>query len=306
MTRYRWLGTLLAVIAAAGCGAPAGVDLETLLPEASELAGWIPVEGPVGYGPDDLYDYLDGGAERYLSYGFRSLVHVRYGAAGPERPGVTLDLFDMGSSLGAFGIYSAGRRPEIPPELWGVEGWTDGDVAHAWKGSVYLHGVADRADPEAAAMLRRVMALAASAVPGGPTEPPELAPLPVEGRMPRSERYVASDLMGHGFLGAGVLASYRREGHDARLFFSELGSESEADEAVARLRSHWQERARVEVIESPGRGGFRYSDAELGSGAVAAAGSYVAGVQCPEAGLSMEAQQRLLTDLVSRLPGADP
>ena len=306
MTRYRWLGTLLAVIAAAGCGQNAGTDLELLLPEPSELAGWIPVDGPVAYAPDDLYEYLDGGAERYLSYGFRSLVHVRYGVAGPERPGLTLDLFDMGSSLGAFGIYSAGRRPEIPPEPWGVEGWTDGDVAHAWKGSVYLHGVADRADPEAVALMRRVIARAASAVPGDPTEPPELDPLPLAGRVARSERYVASDLMGHGFLGGGVTASYRVDGRDVRLFFADVGGTASADEAVARLRRHWQGQAVVESTDAPGRGGFRYSAAALGSGTVVAAGSFVAGVQCPEPDLSVDARQALVTDLVSRLLRAEP
>ena len=45
--------------------------LEKLAPTAVEIPGWQIAEGPVSYPPDDLYEYLDGGAERYLTYGFR-------------------------------------------------------------------------------------------------------------------------------------------------------------------------------------------------------------------------------------------
>jgi len=91
---------------------------------------------------------------------------------------------------------------------------------------------------------------------------------------------VATDLLGHAFLPGGVVASYRLEGRDARLFLSELGSEGAAAAALGRLRAHWAQQTAVDELRSPGRGGFRYSDGELGSGSAVSAGRFVAGVHC--------------------------
>jgi hypothetical protein len=289
-----------------GCAEPPATDLARLIPDSGSVDGWMLVGEPATYGPDRLYDYLDGGAERYLSYGFRRLIHLRYQRGGDAGTGVTIDLFDMGSDLGAFGIYSMARRPESRLEQWGVEGWSERDVAHAWKGSVYLHGLTD--DPESSSIdaLHRLMARAASQIPGAASPPRVLDPLPVAGRVPRSEQYVAADLMGHSFLPGGVLASYRCDGHDARLAYSDLGSEASAQGAVDRLRDHWLARAAVEGTSSPGGGGFRYADAKLGSGVVVAAGQFVASVHCGAPHLPEDEAQALLTDLVAGLPRAEP
>ncbi len=55
------------------------------------------------YTPDNLYDYIDGGAELYLSYGFRN-VHSRvYSSEG--QPDITVDLFDMNTPKDAYGVF---------------------------------------------------------------------------------------------------------------------------------------------------------------------------------------------------------
>lgn len=305
MIRAPLITALALLLLGSACAAPEAVDLRGLLRDEPLLDGWTLIEEPAEYGPDELYDYLDGGAERYLSYGFRRLLHLRYQRAGDPRSGITLDLFDMGSDLGAFGIYSMARRPEVRPEAWGVEGWSDGDVAHAWKGVVYLHGLAEDPDHAATSALRNLMRRAAERIPGEPSWPQMLDPLPVTGRVPQTERYVASDLLGFSFLGGGVLASYRLDGREVRLSCSDLGSAPSADDAVVRLRNHWLERGGVDELSEPGRGGFRYSDAELGSGVVVAAGPFVAVVSCDRPDLPVEAAQGLLADLVARLARTD-
>lgn len=301
--RSRLVRAVLVLCCGFGCAAPTSVDLHRLLPDEASLDRLTVIEEPVEYVPDDLYDYLDGGAERYLSYGFKRLFHVRYGRAGDDRSAITLDLFDMGSELGAFGIYSMARRPGSRPRDWGADGWAEGDVAHAWKGSVYLHGLSDSPDPATISVLHRLMQQVAERIPGPASQPRELDPLPVAGRVPRTEQYVATDLLGFGFLGGGVQAGYRIDGLEATLTFTDLGGDGAADEAVTRLRAHWLARAPVEDIPAPGRGGFRYADPQLGCGAVVAAGSFVAAIQCDVPGLPVGAEQRLLADLVARLAG---
>jgi len=109
------------------------------------------------------------------------------------------------------------------------------------------------------------------------------------------------DLLGHAFLPGGVLATYRLDGHEARLFFSHLGSAARAGEAVALLEAHRARRIDVQSTPSPGAGGFSYSDPEAGSGTVISAGRFVAGIHSDTPGLPAESQNRLLGDLVERL-----
>jgi hypothetical protein len=271
-----------------GCGAGGGggiaatpaVDLEGLLPSAAVLDdGWRVVDGPTSHGPDTLYEYLDGGAERYVDHGFRRLVHARYQRGDDPLACVTVDVFDMGDALGAFGIFSAGRAPEWPPRGWGVEGYRHGTVAAAWRGPVFVHGVADDGRPELVAALERAVAHVASAAPGDAVRPAELDVLPPDHLVPRSERYVARDLLGHSILPGGVVATYADGDLRSELFVSELGSTADASAALAALRDRAARSGEV-VDPAPAIGddGFRFVDPVLGAGLAVRAGTHVAGI----------------------------
>ncbi len=303
MTAPRLLGAAAALAVGLACAPQPqpGIDLMGLLPDASRLAGWRVVEGPVSYGPDRLYDYLDGGAERYLGYGFRELVHVRYQLGEDPLACVTLDLFDMGGAAGAFGLFRSALPPEATPEPWCAEGYSAATVAAAWQGGLYVHGEADDARPELLATLIAITEHVCGLAPGEAVLPAFLAPLPAEGLVPQSERWVAADLFGHAFLPGGVTAAYRLDGHEARLFYSDLGGEEAAAQALARLRDEWAQRTLIEAVPSPGRGGFRYSDERLGSGSAVAIGRFIAGVHCDAHDPPAGAQQRLLAALADGL-----
>jgi hypothetical protein len=288
--------------ACAGDPAPEGseVDLDRLLPVASELEGWGVAEGPTAHGPETLFEYMNGGAERYLSHGFRRLLHVRYQLGEDPLASVTLDLYDMGSELGAFGIYSAGRWPEVEARPWGAEGYRFGTIAAAWKGRVFVHGQADDERPELAAMLETLVARAADGAPGEPSPPAILAVLPAEGLVARSERYVPSHLLGHAFLPGGVSATYEIDGRRAVLYYADLGTEEAAAEALEALRSHLQRRGEVgEPLGTPGAGGFRFTAPTLGSGSVVRTGSHVVG---GHGELSAREREALLALLARALP----
>ena len=60
------------------------------------------------YNRESLYDYMDGGAEVYLAFDFRRVWTRKYSAPGGKE--MTLDIFDMGSSEEAYGIFSCDRE----------------------------------------------------------------------------------------------------------------------------------------------------------------------------------------------------
>ena len=230
--------------------------------------------------PDTLYEYLNGGAERYGSHGFRRLVHVRYRCGEDPLACVTLDIFDMGSELGAFGIFSAGRPAGREPRPWGSEGYRIGAIAAAYKGSIFVHGEADDERDNLLAMLERLMVLVVGDAAGSVAHPAILARLPTTHLLAGSERYVPDDLLGHAFLPGGVTATYEIDGGSAELFFSELDTEETAVESMVALRNHYENLDAIAGgAPSFGSDGFRFSDPVIGWGTVVRDDDLIAGIQ---------------------------
>jgi hypothetical protein len=229
---------------------------------------------------------------------------VRYQPSGEDLAGITLDVFDMGSKLGAFGIYSSGRPPGAEFRQWGAEGYRSGTVTAAWKGSYFVHAEADDDRPALIEKLETLIEETCNGIPGATSPPDILDPLPPGGLVARSERYVAEDLLGHSFLPGGLLATYRIDGREARLFVSRLGSTDLAAEAMIELRSHRSKWSEIEDEIPPiGTEGFRFSGPGPGSGTVVRLDEYIAGV---DGEILFEEQDELLDRLANGLDSLSP
>ncbi len=304
---FRLQCVLVVAALVVGCGpgeepAVGGTGLAKLLPAAASMNGWQMADGPTDYDSDTLYEYLNGGAPLYLKFGFQRMVHVRYQFGDHSLSSVTLDVYDMGSDLGAFGLYRSGRPPGAEVRDWGAEGYRSGTVAAAWRGSISIHAEADENRAELTEAMEDLVAKVANDVVGSTSRPQIIGLLPRDGLVPWSERIVAEDLMNHAFLPGGVLATYRVAGDEGTVFFSDLAGERAVTEAMAELRAHhdqWGEI--VDDIDSIGDGGFRFSDPGLGSGAVVSTGFFVVGVH---GGLPFDVQMDLLGRLVDSLAPA--
>ena len=82
--------------------------LAALLPAAPEFFG--KPGAPAKFYSTGLHHYLDGGADAYLDYGLVAMVHREFKAGTVD---LTVNIYDMGDPLRAFGIYSA-ERPPVP------------------------------------------------------------------------------------------------------------------------------------------------------------------------------------------------
>ena len=120
------------VLAAALCAQqapiPAAVKtrLGALLPRGKKSARFY---------SSDLYRYMDGGADIYLKYGLVAMAHGEYKIAGVD---MTVDVFDMGSPLQAFGIYSSERSPEYHFIDIGAEGYSSETTLNFLQGRYYV------------------------------------------------------------------------------------------------------------------------------------------------------------------------
>lgn len=71
------------------------------------VGGWKVAGKPEVYTQTTIFDYMDGAGEIYRAYSFRSLVVQRYAKQGNHD--IVIEIFDMGSSDEAFGVFSYGQ-----------------------------------------------------------------------------------------------------------------------------------------------------------------------------------------------------
>jgi hypothetical protein len=86
--------------------ANSAIDFAKALP--AEIEGFRKSGQPDVFTPKTLFHYINGGAELYISYSFRQLTALNYSQAGGAE--IKVDIFDMGHSYNAFGIFAHGRE----------------------------------------------------------------------------------------------------------------------------------------------------------------------------------------------------
>lgn len=81
----------------------AGTTLSRFLP--TEAENWRRAESVRLFGKENLYEYINGHAEYFLSAGFRSLAVAEYRLpTDGKQPSAVVDLYDMGEPLNALGV----------------------------------------------------------------------------------------------------------------------------------------------------------------------------------------------------------
>jgi len=196
----------------------------------------------------DLYRYMDGGADIYLKYGLAAMAHCEYKRAGVE---MTVDVFDMGGPLQAFGIYSAERSPEYHFIPIGAEGYSSESTLNFLQGRYYvrLSAFGDGAAPALDSFARAI----SRSIGGDRSLPALLDILPRENRVARSEKYVVQAPAGHDFLAPALTASYRFDGKVTSLVISLAADAREANQRVEQLRSYYSARQGEVVFFARGR-----------------------------------------------------
>ena len=210
-------------------------------------------DGPLFFQPDNLYEHINGAAEAFIEYDFRQLVHQIYDCDGME---VAVDLYQMETTLDAFGIYSSERGRESEFLEIGLEGYQEGEVLNFVCDRYYLKLSAFAEDGAVGSLLRQIAEKIENRLPAGTSMPKILALFPTEGKIPHSQSYVKTAPLGHQFLSPGYLTEYGIQGKRSTLLVSPSTDEEEAAGKIDRLREHLQRGGKVAEVSASGEGAF--------------------------------------------------
>ena len=214
----------------------------------SQIGIWTAEPKDRIYDKETIFSYIDGAGEVYRAYNMRSCLSRRY--TSPNAPAIVLDIFDMGTSEDAFGVFTHdrdGRAVDVGQGALYRPGWLS-----FWKGrffvSIYIEKETEAAK-EAIGELSRVVA---SLIKDQGPKPGLLLKLPPEGLQSRSIRYLHHHtllnyhfyLADENILNLGqhtdaVLAVYQRSGKRAHLLLVFYPNVEKAAEAHKTLLRHY-------------------------------------------------------------------
>jgi len=226
------------------------------LPGEQGAPGWKRAKAPQVFGPDNLWEFIDGAAETYLAFGFQELVSVT--CAEPELAAeATIDIYHMADVLNAFGIYAQERNPNATFIEVGAEGYAAPNVLNFWNGPYYVKLRATLASDRVAASLQSLSKRISDAIGPAPKLPSIVPAFPSRAQIPHSIKYLPRDVLGQSYLADGFEAQYRAGSKSYRLTTASFESEQEAAGAFARYKAFIASAGHVaRELRSSGNGGF--------------------------------------------------
>ena len=157
--------------------------LKQWLPDS--ILGWHVEEKDQIYTSDNLYTFIDGGAELYLAYGFQKLFHRIY--IRPGYPDVLVDVYDMGTSANAFGIFMHSRQ-KIDTTFGQGSEYVQGFL-NFWKNKYFISILALAETPQSKKLIFKLASLIEKQIKNEGEIPPLVKKLPQKGLKPATVRY---------------------------------------------------------------------------------------------------------------------
>jgi hypothetical protein len=255
---------------------PATAAMNRILDNMAAKAGADRVEEPTWYTPENLSEYLNGPAASYVESGLRGMVHSEWhtsGATGPEY--VDVDLYDMGSPLGALEIFANARSPDSQYLAIGNE-CQQTRTGLELRADRFFVRITARKDIGGQQDLVKSLAEAAAAVAGsGLPDTALISPLPSGKLLPHSARYQTNNYLGRDFLRNVKAATYDQYGKRVDLFVINSPSPEDASILLERWRSILPPPPIGAAID-PNR--MEWNEPLVGSMTVARKGRWLAGV----------------------------
>jgi hypothetical protein len=190
-----------------------------------ELSGYKKNTDFQVFAPDNLWDFINGAAETYLSYGFVDL-HVAEYKKGKNV--IKLEIYRHSDHIMAFGIYSTERNPSFNYMNLGSQGYIADGAINFFKGNYYVK-IRTYSKSEKTLKAAESLALNVAGILEGSTDMPQvLSMFPSSGKKVNEEMYINESVLGHKFLNKAFKANYETMVDSFSVFIFDCKSPEEA------------------------------------------------------------------------------
>jgi hypothetical protein len=231
--------------------------VEKLLPENPGASGWYLVGERYSYIRDNLYNYINGAADMFISYGFLNLAGAVYSFDSMKKSQITVDLYDMGNKLNAFGIFCSKKDPEAESLEIGADASGGENYIFFYKDRFYVEIQGFFSKEMEKTAVKKIAQKTADRIAGDCRPPHELGYLPETGRIAGSEMYITGGVLGHAFLDRGLVCDYKTDGEVSKAFVVFFSSEMLATDALRKYKKYLIDSGEMlQVLPDYGKRGF--------------------------------------------------
>ncbi|MGA1976477.1 MAG: DUF6599 family protein [Bacteroidales bacterium] len=170
-----------------------------------ELEGFKKLMNYPVYTSSDLWNFIDGAADQYLSLGFFDL-HVAEYRKGKDV--IKIEIYRHSDHTMAFGIYASERSPSSMYMNIGSQGYNTGGAINFFKGNYYVKIRTYSEKPKVIHAEETLASLVSDMLVGETNMPSALSLFPAEGKKLNEETYINESVLGHEFLQKAFKASY--------------------------------------------------------------------------------------------------
>lgn len=193
------------------------------------LSGFKTLNSYPVFGPENLWDFINGAADTYLSYGFVDL-HVAEYKKGKSV--IKAEIYRHSNNTLAFGIYSTERSPSFRFMNIGAQGYIADGTVNFFKGDYYVKLRTYSKNEKILQSMESLAIKIATMLEGNSEMPALLSRFPGSGKKLNEETYINESVLGHKFLNKAFKAVYETGTDSFSIFIMENNSPEEARKTV--------------------------------------------------------------------------
>jgi len=236
-----------------------------------EIEGWKQTGEILTFSPRKLYDYNDGAADIYLTYGFQELKVAEY--QNEKKASVTVEIYRHETPTQAFGIYSQERLGNANFLEIGAQGLMEKNSLIFTQANYYVKIDSSDTGAEDEEVLLAFAKGVAKKLGEKGSLPAILSAFPEEGKRKNSEKFIAKNFLGYSFFLSGFMVDYDLSGKKFKLYVMEGAKPEDCGNMIRKyLEKIDNSRARI------GEGRFTLQDPYHGEMDFSWKGKYIWGV----------------------------
>jgi len=181
-----------------------------------EIKGWKMLEEYPVYSPYNLWDYINGAADAYLSYEFEKLFIAEY--IKDKNQSIKVEIYQHKSPVFAYGIYSQERSADYHFIPIGIQGYSEESLLHFIQDRYYIKINSASGKTKNDKDIRIIAKEVSKTLCGEKELPEAVSWFPEDNKIQYSGKFIAKGFLGHEFLNEVFTAEYSVDNNVFSLF----------------------------------------------------------------------------------------